>query len=259
MKTKTLVLLALTFLMLSLALTTFKVHAYAEEALMGDITGPEWPKDSGLYPPDAKVNTFDLSLIGKKFGTSDPVADFTGPTPGVPDGIVDTYDLSAIGKHFGESRQGDGVLYVYTHDFSTEANKNNAANYQVYPGVKYNFTIQGITEFANTKIYVWARYQVDGTIYNVEIYNTTLNSNPSETIYFNWTIPSNLPITTSIKFKYGSDGYQGPIKTWFYASKDVNPSPKLMLVVPEIPLGAISAIAALFTGFKLKGFIRRKK
>jgi len=74
----------------------------------GDITGPENPIGSGKYPPDGVVNSYDLVYLGKKFGTSDPVADFTGPENPVgsrrypPDGVVNSYDLFELGKNYGK-------------------------------------------------------------------------------------------------------------------------------------------------------------
>jgi len=68
----------------------------------GDITGPENPVGSGLYPPDGTVDNYDLSYLREKYGTNDPIADFTGPLD-IPDGIVDAYDLTALGKNFGRN------------------------------------------------------------------------------------------------------------------------------------------------------------
>jgi hypothetical protein len=83
------------------------IDAYFDNRIPGDITGPENPPGSGQFPYDGKVDGYDLIYLGKKFGTTDPVADFTGPENPVgsgaypPDGIVDGRDLIALGKNFG--------------------------------------------------------------------------------------------------------------------------------------------------------------
>jgi hypothetical protein len=256
MKTRILVLLFLMLVVMSPALTIFKAHAEevakCEDTFsLGDVTGP-----NGVS--DGVVDIWDLGLVGKEFGARDhPTADFTG-SEGVPDGVVDIYDLGLVAKYFGVSFQGRGILTAYTtNDYSTEASKDGG-NYQVDPGVTYYLKIQNITEFsANSQIYVWARYVMDSKIYDTKIYRTTIDGAPV-TIYFNWTIPSNLPLTTPIKFKYGTN-CNGTSGQWRYAMRSVYACPRLLLVVPEIPLGAIGAIAALFTGFKLKSSIRRRK
>lgn len=61
----------------------------------GDITGPT----PGV--PDGKVDTYDQAYVGGAFGTSNAIADFTGPR-GVPDGKVNTYDLAGVGGNFGK-------------------------------------------------------------------------------------------------------------------------------------------------------------
>jgi hypothetical protein len=77
----------------SMSFTT--VQGTFDNRLKGDITGPGGP---GVY--DGLVNTYDLGYLGGAFGTSNAIADFTGPA-GVPDGIVNTYDLGALGGNFG--------------------------------------------------------------------------------------------------------------------------------------------------------------
>lgn len=171
------------------------------------------------------------------------------------DANVDPFDFSTFRLNYGKSRQGTGILYAYT-DESEEVTKNAAGNYQIYPGVIYHFKIENITEYENKRITVWACYKVDNTPYNVEIKKFHVGNKPW-TIHFNWTIPD-LPITTSIKFKYGTD-HKGSKGTWYYAAKRVYPSPpKLLLVIPEVFLGPISAIAALFLGFRARTFIRKR-
>lgn len=155
-----------------------------------------------------------------------------------------------LGGNFGKSRQGTGTLFVYGSD-SQEVGTNHGGNYQVQPGVTYHFEIHGITEYQNMGIKVWARYKIgDSPAQNNLIGTFTVGPNPS-TIEFDWTVPNNLPITSSIKFKYGTD-YQGSMGEWQYAKKDVDSSPRLLLVVPEVFLGSIGAIAALFGGFTIK-------
>jgi len=68
---------------------------FFDNRIPGDITGPA---GVGIY--DGWVDGYDLIYLGKKFGTSDPIADFTGPL-GKPDGTVDGYDLIKLGKNFG--------------------------------------------------------------------------------------------------------------------------------------------------------------
>jgi predicted esterase len=58
-----------------------------------DVSGPD-------DVPDGKIGIYDLSYIGKMFGSSDSIADFTG-SMGVPDGIVDIYELATIRRNFG--------------------------------------------------------------------------------------------------------------------------------------------------------------
>ena len=173
------------------------------------------------------------------------------------DANVDPFDFSTFRLNYGKSRQGTGILYAYTDENeSEEVTKNAAGNYQIYPGVIYHFKIENITEYENKRITVWACYKVDNTPYNVEIKKFHVENKPW-TIHFNWTIPD-LPITTSIKFKYGTD-HKGPRGTWYYAAKGVYPSPpRLLLVIPEVFLGPISAIAALFLGFRARTFIRKR-
>jgi len=66
-----------------------------DNRLRGDITGPG---GAGVY--DGNVNTYDLGYLGGAFGTSNAIADFTGPA-GYPDGVVNTFDLGALGGNFG--------------------------------------------------------------------------------------------------------------------------------------------------------------
>jgi len=85
------------------------INGFFDNRIPGDITGPENPPGSGLYPYDRKVDGYDLIYLCKKFGTADPVADFTGaenpPGSGTypPDGTVDGRDLIALCKNFGRT------------------------------------------------------------------------------------------------------------------------------------------------------------
>jgi hypothetical protein len=80
---------------------------YFDNRIPGDISGPENPPSSGLYPYDSQVSIYDLNYLGKAFGTGNATADFTGPeNPGgsgsyPPDGIVDVRDLHKLGKNYG--------------------------------------------------------------------------------------------------------------------------------------------------------------
>jgi hypothetical protein len=173
------------------------------------------------------------------------------------DGDVDGVDFGIFAPCYGKNRQGTGILHAYIPDPEEEVEKNALGNYLVYPGATYHFNITGITEYENTQISVWARYKIGDTTYNTKIGDFTIGAQPSN-ITFDWTVPSDLPITTSIKFKYGTN-YQGPAGTWYYARKDLSPSPRLLLVVPETFLGSVGAIAALFAGLKIRSFVRKKK
>jgi hypothetical protein len=206
---------------------------------------------------DGIVDMEDLKILRNAYGSVRGDARWNELCDLEPDGKIDVYDLFHLAKCYGKSRQGTGILYAYTSEVGDELEKNTAGNYLVYPGATYHFNITNITEYENTEIHVWARYKTGDTAYNVEIGTFTLGLKPSN-ITFDWTIPSDLPITTSIRFKYGTD-YQGPKETWVYARKDISPSPRLLLVVPETILGSIGAITALFTGFTIRAIRRKRK
>jgi hypothetical protein len=250
MRGERLALLILLLAILGLSVVTLRAHC--EEELRGDVDG------------DEEVAVEDLECIQKAYGASpgdpfwNPNCDINGST-GVPDNLVSIFDLNKVGKDYGKSRQGTGILFVKLVGASDPVETNAAGNYLVVPGGEYRFNITGITEYTKTKITVWARYKVGGTTYNT---NITVHQAPAKTpfniINFDWTVPSDVPVTTSIKFKYGTD-YQGPSTTWVYARKDISPSPRLLLVVPETFLGSLGAIAALFAGLKIKSFVRKRK
>ena len=84
---------------------------------LSDIRGTEDPVGSGLYPPDGKVDYYDLTFMGKAFGIDDgdpdwikyEIADITGPEDppdsGLypPDGKVEYCDLTLMSEQFGKS------------------------------------------------------------------------------------------------------------------------------------------------------------
>ena len=92
-------------------------HGYFSNKIVSDITGPEDPPGSGLYPPDKTVDGWDYSMFGLAFGKTSAspdwndykIADTTGPEnpPGSglypPDGVVDGWDYSLCGLQFGQS------------------------------------------------------------------------------------------------------------------------------------------------------------
>ena len=212
------------------------------EDLMGDANG------------DGCVDGLDYILFVAAYGSEEGASNWDERCDFNIDKKVDVQDLFIISRGYGKCRRGDGVLYIYTG--GSEVERNADGNYQVYPGATYNFTIADITEYENMQISVWARYFTDQA-YNILVNSSYVGLKPSN-ITFTWTVPSNLPVTTSIKFKYGTC-YQGPIGAWYYARKDVSPAPRLLLVVPEAFLGSLGALIALFLGFKLKTFIRRRR
>lgn len=79
-------------------------------SLVGDITGPEDPPDSGEYPPDGTVDIYDLAFVAEAYGKEegDPyweeysIADITGPEK-PPDGFINIYDLAIVAKNYGET------------------------------------------------------------------------------------------------------------------------------------------------------------
>jgi hypothetical protein len=232
-------------------------HGAATQSDVWSFTTKEEEELRCDFNEDGVVDVEDLKIIVRAYGSTlgqslwNSLCDFNS------DDKIDAYDLFQFAKCYAKSRQGTGVLYAHIPDPEEEVEKNGAGNYLVYPGATYNFNITGITEYEDTEISVWAHYKIGDTTYNTWIADFTIGAQPSN-ITFEWTVPSDLPITTSIKFKYGTN-YQGPIGTWIYARKDISPSPRLLLVVPETFLGSLGAIAALFAGLKIKSFIRKKK
>jgi len=91
------------------------IDGEATVILMGDITGPEDPPGGGEYPPDGRVDGWDMTAFGKAYGSTPGAsnwnedADITGPEdpPGSgqypPDGVVDGWDVTAASKNYGIS------------------------------------------------------------------------------------------------------------------------------------------------------------
>lgn len=81
-------------------------HGFFSNKILSDIRGPENPSGSGLYPPDGKVDLWDLGFIGLAYGktSEDPdwdhwkIADIRGH-----DGVVDMWDLGYCGLEYGKS------------------------------------------------------------------------------------------------------------------------------------------------------------
>jgi hypothetical protein len=239
------ILLTTFLVVLILSLALFTLQAHAQEELKCDID------------EDGEVGPKDLEIVVNSYGSTPSQPSWNAKCDFNNDNKIDALDLYQIGKDWGKTRQGTGILYAYITDYSDQVEQNAAGNYLVFPGGTYNFEINNITEYAvHTTISVWARYRVGNATYNVEI--RSFNLPPTLIIRFHWTVPSDLPITTSIKFKYGTD-YQGPSGAWVYARKDISPSPRLLLVVPETFLGSIGAIAALFGGFTIRNIRRKRK
>jgi len=209
------------------------------------------------FNQDGMVEAEDLEILVRAYGSTPGVSSWNAICDFNNNDIIGLYDLHHFARScYGKSRQGTGILNAYISD-SEEVEKNGAGNYLVYPGGTYHFNITEITEYENANIGVWACYKIGSIAYNIKIGDFPVGSQPS-IVEFDWTVPSDLPITTSIKFKYGID-YKGPVGTWFYARKDMSPSPRLLLVVPETFLGSLGAIAALFAGLKTRSYVRKKK
>jgi hypothetical protein len=132
------------------------------------------------------------------------------------------------------SRIGTGTLYAYTDTARTkEATLDSGQNYLVYPGA----------QSTKTTYYVWAHYQgLDVLICSFH------GAKEKYSIIFDWTIPSNLPIGTSIHFKYGLNPKTGPSDNWVYARRMTISAPRLLMVVPEVFLGSLGVSSALFSG-----------
>ncbi|MGD8565898.1 MAG: hypothetical protein PVF96_06085 [Candidatus Bathyarchaeota archaeon] len=76
-------------------------------AMIGDLTGPEYPPGSGQKPPDGACDMRDVAMVAKYFGETVPPAvancDLTGSAFGVPDGEINMRDIGLIARHFGET------------------------------------------------------------------------------------------------------------------------------------------------------------
>jgi hypothetical protein len=152
---------------------------------------------------------------------------------------------------------GTGILYVYTNpERTTEATQNPAGNYIVLYDVTYYFKIVGITEYSEgSTINVWAHYQTDTTENNILIGSFNIES--GGTIVFDWTIPTDIPFETAIKFKYGTS-LTGPESSWYFAKKTTE-GVRLSFVIPEVSFGSLGAIIALFSGLGITAFCRKKR
>ena len=153
------------------------------------------------------------------------------------------------------ARVGEGILYVYTDsDRTTEAPLKADKHYLVLPNTKYYFTIEGITEYTSTTTTykVWARYQ------DTHVLVHSFSGAPAPySINFDWTIPD-LPVDTEIRIKYGTD-FKGSLEKWFYAQRAAESAPRLLFVIPEVFLGPLGAITALFSALGITSFVRRKR
>jgi hypothetical protein len=154
---------------------------------------------------------------------------------------------------WANARVGEAILYAYTDSARlNEAPLKDYKHYLVFASVTYYFTIDGITEYESMTIKVWARYQDT----NEYIGDFSVGARPS-TINFAWTIPD-LPVDTEIKIKYGTD-FKGPLEKWVFARRATESAPRLFFVIPEVFLGTIGAMAALFSGLGVTAFKRRKR
>ena len=155
------------------------------------------------------------------------------------------------------ARVGTGKLFAYTNG-GTEAPTNEGDNYLVFPGDLYHFKILGITEYENQKIWVWAFYEIDGTTHhrNVETLGFDVGEAPSD-IEFDWRVLSEIPVDTSIKFKYGILE-TGPLPNWYFARRDTQSAPRLLLVIPGVFLGSAGAMTALFSVLGIRAYLRKK-
>lgn len=154
---------------------------------------------------------------------------------------------------------GTGILHVYNAEGKQEAPQDEHENYLVLRGVKYYFNITGITEYTG-RVEVWASYWDPPLrkFTNIWVGGDEVASE-SSTIGFNWTIPK-LPIDTTLRFKYGTKP-DWPDPDWRFAAKKIwfFRLPRKLFVVPEVFLGPLGVLVALFSGFKIATFLRRKK
>jgi hypothetical protein len=151
---------------------------------------------------------------------------------------------------------GTGILYAYTDpDRTTEVPQNPSGNYIVLFDVTYYFKITKITEYSeDTTINIWAHYQTDTTEKNILIGSFTIADG---TILFEWTIPTDIPFETAIKFKYGTS-LTGPDPSWYFAKKATE-GVRLSFVIPEIPYGSLGAIITLISGLGITSFYQKRK
>jgi len=149
---------------------------------------------------------------------------------------------------FAKATSGTGQLYVYTGTW-VEAPKGgpNGDTYFVYPDATYHIRVWNITEFST------------GALLTVKI-GWTDTSNMSQTAFFynvsvkedsdgvryvevTWTIPSNAKICTTSTVHYTQK--PGPD----YVAAGQISSTGHMHIIPELLIGTIGAILALFGAF----------
>jgi hypothetical protein len=157
------------------------------------------------------------------------------------------------------AKQGTGVLYVYTDTWGgTEAPKEPPqGNYLVFRGQTIYIRIWNVTE-------VLARELV-----TIKIGWTDTNGNSQTTFFYNvpvledeqsgvryidvpaWTTPSNAKIctTSTVHYRYGNDEY--------VAAGQMSNIGHMHFVVPEVPFGPITSIAA--TILALYAYMRIKR
>lgn len=152
-------------------------------------------------------------------------------------------------------RIGTGILYVYIDSLrNTQAPLDASGNYLVYPGTPYYLTIGGIDEYDTDDVSVWAFYRAGGNTENTLV---PIDERSASEVRFDWVIPD-LPVETSVKFKYGTSP-TGRLPNWFFARRDTISAPRLLLVIPGVFFGSIGAIAALFTGLGAKALLARRR
>ena len=169
-------------------------------------------------------------------------------------------DYYAQNEIWVNARVGNGILYAYQDvGRTTPALPDPGNNYLVEPGTHYYFEIEGIDEYElNDEIWVWAFYEIDGATEHDAVTPPSfeVTSKPLD-ISFEWTVPADVAVGTSIKFKYGILE-TGPLPNWYFARRDTQSAPRLLLVIPGVFLGSAGAMTALFSVLGIKAYLRRK-
>ena len=162
---------------------------------------------------------------------------------------------------WANARVGEGILYAFTDpERTTPAPSAPGDKYLVEPELTYYFRIEGIDEYElNDQIWVWACYKTDTTHQeNVLPPTFDVTSKPLD-IAFEWEVPADITVGTSIKFKYGNDETgKGPLPNWYFARRDTISRPRLLFVIPGVFLGSIGAMTALFSVLGIKAYLRKK-